>query len=97
VANNSCTVCERCCKFACNREAAEVHSFDYSFVGLVRNALSGHRHWRPAWRSPQPKKSYNIIIIGGGGHGLSAIASISGFLVSNEVWRSISQRGGWPQ
>jgi sarcosine oxidase, subunit beta len=34
--------------------------------------LSGHRHWPPAWRDAAPKPSYDVLIIGGGGHGLAA-------------------------
>jgi methylglutamate dehydrogenase subunit A len=37
----------------------------------VRQALSGHREWGPAWRDPNPKRAYDIIVIGGGGHGLA--------------------------
>jgi methylglutamate dehydrogenase subunit A len=37
----------------------------------LRQALSGHRHWGPAWRDADPKPAYDIIIIGGGGHGLA--------------------------
>ena len=43
----------------------------YSALGLLRNALTHNRNWRPAWRSPEPKKSYDAIIVGGGGHGLA--------------------------
>jgi sarcosine oxidase, subunit beta len=43
----------------------------YSIFSLVRNALSYHENWQTAWRSPQPKKEYDVIIIGGGGHGLA--------------------------
>ncbi len=44
----------------------------YSIFSLARNALSHHRNWQRAWRSPTPKARYDIIIIGGGGHGLGA-------------------------
>lgn len=44
---------------------------DYSAFSLVRNALSGHRYWKPVWRIPEPKKSYDVVIIGAGGHGLA--------------------------
>ena len=37
----------------------------------MRQALSGHRNWGPAWRDADPKPAYDIIIIGGGGHGLA--------------------------
>ncbi len=43
----------------------------YSALSLLRNALSHNRDWRPAWRNPEPKKSYDAIIVGGGGHGLA--------------------------
>jgi methylglutamate dehydrogenase subunit A len=43
----------------------------YSALGLIRGALGGHKHWQPAWRDPEPKANYDIIIIGGGGHGLA--------------------------
>jgi sarcosine oxidase subunit beta len=43
----------------------------YSAFALLRNALSGHRSWKPAWRSPELKKSYDVVIIGAGGHGLA--------------------------
>jgi heterotetrameric sarcosine oxidase beta subunit len=43
----------------------------YSAFSLVRNALSGNLNWKPQWRQPQPKPHYDVIIVGGGGHGLS--------------------------
>lgn len=43
----------------------------YSLLSLARNALNFHRDWETAWRSPEPKKNYDAIIIGGGGHGLA--------------------------
>ena len=43
----------------------------YSALSLVRNALSYNRNWTEAWRSPKPKKKYDAIVVGGGGHGLA--------------------------
>ena len=43
----------------------------YSIFSLARNALSGHRRWQPAWRDAAPKDAYDVVIVGGGGHGLA--------------------------
>ncbi len=43
----------------------------YSIFTLARNALSYHENWTEAWRSPDPKPAYDVVIIGGGGHGLA--------------------------
>ena len=43
----------------------------YSGLKVIKEALTGHKGWRPAWRDPEPKKQYDVIIIGGGGHGLA--------------------------
>lgn len=43
----------------------------YSLLSLARNALSGHKNWPAAWRSPPLQPAYDIIIIGAGGHGLA--------------------------
>jgi sarcosine oxidase subunit beta len=43
----------------------------YSIFSLLRNALSHHENWPEAWRSPEPKPSYDVVIVGGGGHGLA--------------------------
>jgi sarcosine oxidase subunit beta len=43
----------------------------YSIFSLMKQALSGHRGWGPAWRDAAPKPAYDVIIVGGGGHGLA--------------------------
>src|SRR5690349_22286820 len=43
----------------------------YSIFTLARNAASYHENWTEAWRSPEPKPRYDVVIVGGGGHGLA--------------------------
>lgn len=43
----------------------------YSGFGLLKHSLSHHENWKRAWRNPTPKKKYDVIVIGGGGHGLA--------------------------
>ena len=43
----------------------------YSIWSILRQGLKGNRGWPLAWRDPDPKPSYDAIIIGGGGHGLA--------------------------
>jgi len=43
----------------------------YSVFSLIRNAVSYHERWGQAWRSPDPRPHYDVIVIGGGGHGLA--------------------------
>jgi methylglutamate dehydrogenase subunit A len=43
----------------------------YSAYALLRHALRGHRDWPRAWRDATPKRAYDVIILGGGGHGLA--------------------------
>ena len=43
----------------------------YSIAALIRHAVSGHRRWPRAWRDPEPKPAYDVVIVGGGGHGLA--------------------------
>ncbi len=43
----------------------------YSVFSLLKNAFSAHQNWAPAWRDAAPKPAYDVIIVGGGGHGLA--------------------------
>jgi sarcosine oxidase subunit beta len=44
----------------------------FSALSLLKRGLSGQRGWAAQWRSPEPKRAYDAIIVGGGGHGLGA-------------------------
>ncbi|WP_227816763.1 sarcosine oxidase subunit beta family protein [Nitrogeniibacter aestuarii] len=43
----------------------------YSGFGLLTHGLSHHENWQRAWRNPEPRSQYDIVIVGGGGHGLA--------------------------
>ncbi len=43
----------------------------YSALKILKEGLTGNKGWEPAWREPEPKKHYDIIIVGAGGHGLA--------------------------
>ena len=43
----------------------------YSALGLVTQAVRHNENWQRVWRNPTPKKHYDIIVVGGGGHGLA--------------------------
>lgn len=49
----------------------------YSALSLLGNAFSKNKNWKPAWRNPDPKPHYDVIIIGGGGHGLATAYYLS--------------------
>ena len=44
----------------------------FSALSLLKRGLSGQRGWQPQWRRAEPKKGYDAVIVGGGGHGLGA-------------------------
>ena len=58
----------------------------YSILNLVRNAVSGDKNWSRAWRDPEPRKTYDVIIIGAGGHGLASAF----YLAKNHGIRNIA-------
>lgn len=43
----------------------------YSAFSVFRHGLSGNKAWDRAWRDPSPKPEYDVLIVGGGGHGLA--------------------------
>jgi len=64
----------------------------YSAWSLIRGALSNQRHWRHAWRAASPKPAYDIVIIGGGGHGLATAY----YLAQNHGIRNVAVlERGW--
>tara|TARA_B100000787_G_scaffold35020_1_gene24349 strand:- start:2138 stop:3388 length:1251 start_codon:yes stop_codon:yes gene_type:complete len=43
----------------------------YSGLRVIKEALTGHKGWKPTWRDVEPQATYDYIVIGGGGHGLA--------------------------
>ncbi len=45
--------------------------YKYSIFSLLRNGFQYHKQWPAMWRNPEPKAAYDVVIVGGGGHGLA--------------------------
>ena len=43
----------------------------FSIWSLLRNSMSYHEGWERQWRSPEPKREYDAVVVGAGGHGLA--------------------------
>ena len=64
----------------------------YSLFSLMRHALRGHQEWTPAWRTPDLASHYDVVIVGGGGHGLASAY----YLANNHHVRNIAVlESGW--
>lgn len=64
----------------------------YSIFALALNAFTGHRKWPAAWRDASPKDHYDVLVIGGGGHGLATAY----YLAKNHEIRNVAVlEKGW--
>ena len=64
----------------------------YSVFAIAKNAMSYHQGWERAWRSPDPKDAYDVVIIGAGGHGLATAY----YLAKNHGVRNVAVlEKGW--
>ncbi|HUF87128.1 MAG TPA: sarcosine oxidase subunit beta family protein [Thermohalobaculum sp.] len=43
----------------------------YNLLSVICGGLTGQKHWQRVWGHPEPKPHYDVVIVGGGGHGLA--------------------------
>ncbi len=43
----------------------------FSIWSLLRNSMTYHEGWQKQWRSPEPRREYDVVVVGAGGHGLA--------------------------
>ena len=58
----------------------------YSALQILIQGLKGNKGWKKAWRKPEPKAEYDMVLIGGGGHGLATAY----YLAKNHGHRNIA-------
>ena len=58
----------------------------FSAVEILKNGLLENKSWAPHWRSPEPKPEYDVLIVGGGGHGLATAY----YLAQNDGLKNIA-------
>lgn len=64
----------------------------YSGVKVIKEALTGHKGWTPAWWDPEPQTQYDIVIIGGGGHGSATAYYLA--KAFNQIWIAVLEKAG---
>jgi len=65
----------------------------YSGLKVLWEGLTGNKGWQPVWREPEPKPDYDIVIVGGGGHGLATAYYLAKTFGVRKV--AVLEKGWW--